>query len=161
MTQNLLPEIFDRPLRSFPNLWKNWNPWLSEEDFFPREFSTSSVRIYEENNQLHVEMPLPGLDLKDIEVSLNKGILLVRGAGEEKEEDKKRKYYRSSKRNYSYSLALPAQIDEKQEPQAVYTDGILNITLQLAKQAETKKITVKSGKNMVKSDKNMVKSGKK
>lgn len=148
MTQNLLPEIFDRPLRSFPNPWQNWNPWqnLLDENFLPRELSTNGVRIYEDNNQLHVEVPLPGLDLKDIEVSLNKGILLVRGAGEEKEEDKKRKYYRSSKRSYSYSLALPAQIDEKQEPQAVYTDGILNISLKLAKQGETKKITVKSGK---------------
>lgn len=145
MTLNLLPEIFDRPIRSFPSLWQN----LLNEDFFPREFSTDGgVRIYEENNQLHVEVPLPGLDLKDIEVSLNKGILLVRGAGEEKEEDKKRKYYRSSKRSYSYSLALPTQIDEKQEPQAVYNDGILNISLQLAKQGETKKITVKAGKKM-------------
>lgn len=149
MTQNLLPEIFDRPFRSFPSPWQNlfMNPWqdFSDEDFFPREFAASGVRIYEDNNQLHVEVPLPGLDLKDIEVSLNKGILLVKGAGEEKEEDKKRKYYRSSKRRYSYSLALPTQIDEKQEPQAVYTDGILNISLQLAKQGETKKIAVKAG----------------
>lgn len=88
-------------------------------------------------------MPLPGLNLKDFEVSLNKGVLLVKGAAEE--EDKKRKYYRSSKRSYSYSLALPSQIDEKQEPQAVYSDGILNTSLQLTKQGETKKITVKSG----------------
>lgn len=148
MTLNLLPEIFDRPLRSFPSPWQNWNPWqnLLDEDFFSREFSTNSVRIYEDNNQLHVEVPLPGLDLKDIEVSLNKGILLVRGAAEEKEGDKKRKYYRSSKRSYSYSLALPTQTDEKQEPQAVYADGILNVSLQLAKQGETKKITVKPGK---------------
>lgn len=142
MTLNLLPEIFDRPLRSFPSLWQN----LLEEDFLPRELSTNGVRIYEDNNQLHVEVPLPGLNLKDIEVSLNKGVLLVKGAAEEEEKDKKRKYYRSSKRSYSYSLALPTQIDEKQEPQAVYSDGILNISLQLAKQGETKKITVKPGK---------------
>lgn len=142
MTLNLLPEIFDRPLKSFPSLWQN----LLGEDFLPREHATNGVRIYEDNNQLHVEIPLPGLDLKDIEVSLNKGVLLVKGEAEEKEEDKKRKYYRSSKRSYSYSLSLPTQIDEKQDPQAVYVDGILNISLQLAKQGETKKITVKPGK---------------
>lgn len=147
MTQNLLPEIFNRPFRSFSSPWQNWNLWQSllDEDFFSREFSTNGVRIYEDNNQLHVEVPLPGLDLTDIEVNLNKGILLVRGSGEEKEEDKKRKYYHSSKRSYSYSLALPTQIDEKQEPQAVYVDGILKISLQLAKQGETKKITVTAG----------------
>lgn len=142
MTLNLLPEIFDRPLRSFPSLWQN----LLDEDFFPRELSTNGVRIYEDNNKLHVEVPLPGLNLKDIDVSLNQGVLLVKGAAEEKEEDKKRKYYRTSKRRYSYSLALPTQIDEKQEPQAVYTDGVLNVSLQLSKQGETKKIAVQPGK---------------
>lgn len=150
MTQNLLPEIFDRPFRSFPSPWQNlfMSPWqnIVDEDFFSRELTANGIRIYEDNNQLHVEVPLPGLNLKDIEVSLSKGVLLVKGASEEEEEGKNRKYYRSSKRRYSYSLSLPTQIDEKQEPQAVYTDGILNISLQLAKQGETKKITVKSGK---------------
>lgn len=150
MTQNLLPDSLDRSLRSFPNPWQNMfmSPWqnLFDENFLPGDFSANGVRIYEDNNQLHVEVPLPGLNFKDIEVSLNKGVLLVKGGAEEEEEDKKRKYYRSSKRKYSYSLALPAQIDDKQEPQAVYTDGILNISLKIAKQGETKKITVKSGK---------------
>jgi HSP20 family protein len=149
MTRNLLPELLDRPLRQFPNLWSSFFP-ISIENFFdegllPQDFSTRGARIYEENNQLHIEVPLPGLTLKDIEVSLNKGILLVKGESAEEEQDKKRKYYRSSKRSYSYSLALPTQIDEKQEPQAVYADGILNISLKLAKQGETKKITVKAG----------------
>lgn len=148
MTQNLLPEIFDRPFRQSPSPWKNlfMNPWQNLEDFLPQEFSSQGVRIYEEGNQLHVEVPLPGLNLNDIEVSLNKGVLLVKGAAAEEEKDKKRRYYRSSKRSYSYSLALPTQIDEKQEPQAIYADGVLNISLQLAKQGETKKITIKSGK---------------
>lgn len=149
MQRNLLPEVFGKPFRSFPSPWQNWltNPWqnLFEGDF-PQEFSGDGVRIYEDNDQLHVEVPLPGLNLKDIEVSLNNGVLLVKGEAEEKDEDKKRKYYRSSKRNYLYSVTLPKQIDENQEPQAIYTDGVLNIGLQLSKQGETKKITVKSGK---------------
>lgn len=151
MARNFLPEIPERQFRQFPNLWSNFFP-ISMENFFdeglvPQDFSASGARIYEENNQLHVEVPLPGLSLKDIEVSLSKGVLLVKGGSTEEEQDKKRKYYRSSKRNYSFSVVLPAQIDEKQEPQAVYADGILNISLQLAKQDETRKITVKAGNN--------------
>lgn len=151
MTRNLLPEVMDklldRPLRQFPNLWSSLFPISNffDEGLLPQDFSSGGARIYEENNQLHVELPLPGLTLKDIEVSLNKGILLVKGESAEEHQDKKRKYYRSSKRNYSFSLVLPTQIDEKQEPQAVYVDGILNISLQLAKQDEAKKITVKAG----------------
>lgn len=148
MTLNLLPELFDRPTRQFPSLLSNLllNPWANfDENLLSQGLGSSGIRIYEENNHLHIEMPLPGLNLKDIEVSLNKGILLVKGESQEEENDTKRKVYRSSKRNYSYSLALPTQIDEKQEPQAVYTDGILNVSLQLANQKETKKITVKAG----------------
>lgn len=143
MSSNFSPDLLDRPLRQFPTLWSNF----FDENLFPAidDFSTKGARIYEEDNHLHVEVPLPGLNSSDIEVSLSRGILRVKGEFKEEEKDKKRKFYRSSRRNYSYSLSLPTQIDEKQEPQAVYVDGILNISLQLAKQEETKKISVKSG----------------
>ncbi len=148
MTLNL-PDFLNRPLRQFPSLWSNFPSSMLQnildEDLFPQDSLNRSARIYEENNQLHVEVPLPGLKLDDIEVSLNQGVLMVKGESKEEEKDKNRKYYRSSKRNYSYSVALPTQIDEKQEPQAIYKDGVLNISLQMIKQSETKKITVKDG----------------
>lgn len=140
----LFPErILDLPLSRFPGLWQNF----LNADLLPmaEEFPANGTRIYEENNQLFVEVPLPGLNTNDIEVSLNKGVLHVNGESKEEEEDKQKKYYRSSSRKYSYSFVLPTQTDDKQEPQAVYTDGILKISLQLAKQAETKKISVKAG----------------
>lgn len=143
-TQNILESIFDRPVAGhFPSLWSNFfdvNPFQISEDV-----STRGIRIYEEKNQLHVEVPLPGLTLSDIEVTLNKGVLWVKGESKQEEQDKKRRYYRSSQRSYSYSIVLPTQIEEKQEPHAVYVDGVLNIELQLAKHAETKKISVKAG----------------
>lgn len=163
MARSFLPEIFDRPLRQFPNLWSNFFPStvdnILEDDLFTQNFGSRGARIYEENNQLHVEMPLPGLDSKDIEVSLNKGILMVKGESAEEEEDKQRKYYRSSKRSYSFSIVLPTQIDEKQEPQALYENGILNVTLQLAKQGETKKITVKTGNGRIAHESNKKPNG--
>lgn len=148
MTLNL-PDLLNRPLRQFPSLWSNFPSSILQnifdEDLFPQDILNRSARIYEENNQLHVEVPLPGLKLDDIEVSLNQGILMVRGESKEEEKAKNRKYYRSSKRNYSYTVTLPTQIDEKQEPQAIYKDGVLNISLQMFKQNETKKITIKDG----------------
>lgn len=149
MTLSLLPDLLDRPLRQFPNLWSSVPSGVLQnffdEDFFPQDILNKTARIYEENNQLHVEVPLPGLKPSEIEVSFNKGVLIVKGESKEEEEDKKRKYYRSSKRSYSYTVALPTQIDEKQEPQAVYADGILNVSLQIVGKSETKKISVKAG----------------
>lgn len=148
MARNL-PEILNKPLRQFPRLWSSFFPSsmedLFDEDLLAQDFSNKAARIYEENNQLHVEVPLPGLNLNEIDVSLDKGILLVKGESTEEEKDKKRKYYRSSKRSYSFSLVLPTQIDDTKEPQAVYENGILNISLQLAKKEDTKKIIVKAG----------------
>lgn len=142
MTDELLPaRILNRSLRLWPSFF--------EEDFLPstEDFSTKGARIFEENNELHVEVPLPGLGLKDIEVSLNKGVLWVKGEAQEEEKDKKRKFYRSSKRSYSYSLTLPTQIEEKQEPEAIYEDGVLKLVFRLAMEGENKKIKVKAGNN--------------
>ena len=149
MTMNLLPEKFEAANKRFQNLFPNFflSPWANffDENLISQELTGKGVQIYEQDNQLHVEVPLPGLDLKDMEVSLNRGNLLIKGDAKEEEKDKKKKFYRFSEKKYSYSLALPVQIDEKQEPQALYTDGILNISLHLAKKDDTKKISIKAG----------------
>lgn len=135
----------------FPSPWANlflggW-PEFFDENLMSgmSDMQTQGVRIYEEKNELHVEAPLPGLNSKDIEVSINKGVLWIKGQLKEEEKDKEKKFYRSSKRNYAYSIVLPTQTDQKQEPQAVYSDGILKVSLKLEKREEPKKITVKAG----------------
>lgn len=115
-----------------------------DESNFPQEFSTKGVQIYEQDGNLNVEVPLPGLTTDEIEVSLNKGVLIVKGESKVEEKDDKKKYYRSSEKKYSYTLPLPTQIDEAKEPDASYVDGILKVTLHLAKKGETKKIAIKS-----------------
>lgn len=130
------------PFSWWPNFSSNlWPSFFSEESSALR-----GTRIFEENNQLHVEVPIPGINLDNIDVSLNKGFLWIKGESKEEQKDKNRKFYSYSKRDYSYSLALPTQIDESQTPQALYEDGILKVSLQLAKQTQAKKITVKPGK---------------
>jgi HSP20 family protein len=122
----------------------NPTPNIFSEHLLTNLSQLGEARIYEEKDQLHVELPVPGLTLKDIDVTMKNGVLIVKGEAKEEEKDKKRKYYRSSSRSYSYSLSLPTQIDEKQEPHASYEHGILNISMKLAKASETKKITVKA-----------------
>lgn len=159
MNRNLLPDlILDRPLRRFPSLLSNLasTPWsnfpfgllsnISEEELFPQDLVMRGARIYEENNHLHVEVPAPGLKFSDIDVSFNRGVLFIKGESQEEEHDKKKNAYFFSERNISGSIRLPVQIDEKQELQANYVDGILHIVLPLAKKDDMKKITVKGSK---------------
>lgn len=145
MSSNV-PDFFGRS--NFPSLLPNFlNPWFDESQLRQQFPTSGGIWVYEEGNELHVEMPLPGLNAKDIDVNLRQGVLLVKGESSEETQDKNRKYYQSSRRSYSYSLALPIQIDENQELKANYNDGILSIALQKAKSGETKKITVKAGGN--------------
>jgi HSP20 family protein len=146
-SRSLLPEIFDRPLKNFPNLIHQLftNPLTSfiGDDL---QMGTKGVRVYEENNHLHVEAPMPGLESKDIDVKINNGILFINGECKREENNKNKKFYSSSVRKYSYSIALPDQIDETKEREACYTDGILNISFPISKKEKAKKITVKATK---------------
>ncbi len=135
MSRNNSEPFFSR----FHRAWDLLPNWENDE-----EGENRGIRIYEENNQLHVEAPMPGLHADDIEISMNRGTLWIKG--EAKEEEKKKKMYRTSTRKYSYSIVLPSQTDEKQEPQATYEDGIVIVSLQLAKASETKKIHIKNKK---------------
>ena len=148
MARSLLPELLERPFAQFPGFanFPNFPSALFNSELFsPSSCQLQGSRIYEEKNQLFVEVPLPGLCLQDIEVTLNKGVLFVRGQACEESQDKNRRVYLAAQRDYSYSVVLPTQIDERQAPQATYADGILTVVLNLAKPAETTKITVKAG----------------
>lgn len=105
----------------------------------------SPITLKETKKEIIIQAPLPGLNPKEIEITLERGILQIKGEQEETEEDKDAKYYRKAKRSYWYQLALPGQIEESQEPKTSYKNGILELTFQKAKQSIAKKITLKAG----------------
>lgn len=146
MPFNFFPARYEKSHRDLLSpFWPFSFPEFFDESSLPQEFSSmKGVQIYEKEGNLNVEIPLPGLKTDEIEVSLNKGVLIVKGESKEEEKDEKKKYYRSSEKKYSYTLPLPAQIDESTEPQASYTDGMLSVSLRLAKKGETQKIPVKN-----------------
>ena len=104
--------------------------------------ASQGLSIYETDNEIFVEAALPGLDEKDIEVTFERGTLMVRGKKEETEEDKKRRYFHKANRSFVYRLAVPGNIDETQEPKAEFKDGIAKVIFQKKKKAEPKRIPV-------------------
>lgn len=145
MSYSLIPKrlsnrLLNSPLARFPNLWDDF-----AEEFKELASDQYDIDIYEdENNALHIDVPMPGLKAENIEVNLNRGILWIKGEQKEEERDKSKKFYRKSRRTYSFQIPVPVQTDEKQEPKAEYKEGIVKISLQKAKQEESKRITVKS-----------------
>jgi HSP20 family protein len=105
------------------------------------------VNVTENDNALLVTAELPGIDEKDIDVSLDNGLLTIRGEKKQEKEEKDKNFYRSE-RSYGMfqrSLALPVEVDEN-KIDAEYKKGVLKLTLPKTKEAISKvrKIPVKT-----------------
>lgn len=105
----------------------------------------TGLSVAEDSRYVYVEAALPGLQGKDIDVSIEQGVLWIRGERKEEEEDKEKKYYHRASSSYSYRVALPGHIEANKEPKVTYKDGILKLTFTKATQSQAKKIAVKNG----------------
>ncbi len=105
-----------------------------------------SVDVVETNDQIKVSAELPGLDDRDIEVSLDRGVLTISGEKSEEHKEERENYYRAERTYGSFrrSIPLPAEVNED-EVEAVFQNGVLTITLPKAEVVEgRKRISVKA-----------------
>lgn len=103
----------------------------------------SGLQISEDDNHVTVEASLPGLTENEIDLTYEKGTLMVRGEKKETEEDKKKKFYRRSSRSFFYQMAVPENVDDSVEPKAEFKNGVAIISFQKKKKEQPKKITFK------------------
>lgn len=104
------------------------------------------LTISEKGDMVQVEADMPGMKPEDIELTLEQGVLWIRG--ERSFEEKEKKFYSKSSSSYSYRVAVPGQIDESKEPEASYEAGVLRVNLHKTKKSQAKRILVqKNGKN--------------
>jgi len=92
-------------------------------------FWNPAVDIRENDNELRIDVELPGINPDEVEVTAENGVLTVRGEkrGERKEEDKTR--YHVVERSYGSfmrSFQLPQGLDEDRI-EASFDNGILSV----------------------------------
>lgn len=102
------------------------------------------VDMYETAEAVVVEMPMPGVDPDKLEISIDNGVLSIRGTSERQTEVDDKNYYRKEVRTGSIfrQVALPARVQENQA-QAGFENGILKITLPKAEERKAIKVEVK------------------
>ena len=90
-----------------------------------------------------VELPLPGIDPKDVKIVIENDVLTVSGHTEEKNEVKREDYYRKETRSghFTRSVVLPMPV-KNADAQARYDKGILTIELPKDEQAKPKQIAI-------------------
>jgi HSP20 family protein len=103
--------------------------------------------VSENEKEYQLKVELPGLEEKDIELSLTDKVLTIKGEKKEEKEEKEKNYHFVERRygSFSRSLVVPDEVDlEKVE--AAYRKGVLAITLPKKPEAlkEPKKIEIKA-----------------
>lgn len=99
-----------------------------------------------DDKELVVEAHLPNFEEKDIDVSVDNGVLEIRAEKHEKEEDKAKKYVmRESSSSFYRRVRLPERA-EAGTIQAHMEDGVLKVTVPLKALPEPKRIQITAGK---------------
>jgi HSP20 family protein len=105
-----------------------------------------SIDVAETDKEIVIAAEMPGLERKDVEISLENDMLTIRGEKKvERENEDKDKSYHLIERNYGVFyrvLQLPPGIDPS-KVQATMANGVLKITIPKPPRSEAKKIEVK------------------
>ena len=127
----------------FENFWNRvgqfeW-PWGSDE---------AKSDMVETDKAIEVSIELPGMEMKDIEVTVNDDMLTVKGEKKIERQEEKKGYY-LSERSYGAiyrTIPLPPGVDGE-KAQASFKNGVLTIKLPQTPeaQARVKRIEVKNG----------------
>jgi HSP20 family protein len=100
------------------------------------------VDIYEDEHNIILKMEVPGIDEKDLDVSIQNNTLTVHGERKIEKEEKEENFRRVERQygSFTRSFTLPSSVDPGQVS-ARCDKGVLNISL--AKKAEAKPTQIK------------------
>jgi len=105
---------------------------------------TFPVDLSETEDQVTVKAVLPGIRPEDVEISVNEGILMVKGQVKHEEKTEGENYYRQEIRYGAFSRAIPLPTSVNDEQAAAeFKDGILTVTLPKAEEVRPKQIKIK------------------
>ena len=110
-------------------------------------FSAPAIDMSEDDKAYKISAELPGIDAKDVDISVSGDTLLLRGEKRQEKEEKDKNYHFSERAYGSFQRAfeLPASVD-RDKVAADFSQGVLTITLPKRAEAQkpTKKIEVRS-----------------
>ncbi|MGD9804319.1 MAG: Hsp20/alpha crystallin family protein [Hyphomicrobiaceae bacterium] len=89
-----------------------------------------SIDVRETETELVVEAELPGMDEKDISVTLNNGVLTLKGEKKSEREEKKDDYHLMERSYGSFQRSFEvADTIDADEVKAAFEKGVLKVTL--------------------------------
>ena len=93
-----------------------------------RALGLPNLEFGETDREIRITVELPGLDEKDVELSIAEGILTLRGEKKAEAQDSERGYSERSYGRFERRIALPRGV-EQDKASATFRNGVLTIAL--------------------------------
>lgn len=126
-----------------------WNPF-NELVRFERDINSLfnfghdyPMDIYEDDEKITIEVELPGIDMKEVSITIDDKMMVI--SGEKKVKKNNKKQYLKNERSegvFKRAIILPSKADAD-KIDAVYKDGILTINVPKISKKYIKKIEIK------------------
>jgi HSP20 family protein len=129
---NRLEGLFDR---FFDDAFFGFAPRAAVEAVMP-------VSLWHDEDHIYVEADLPGLTEQDVDVTVHKGVLYIRG---ERRPEQGRQYLYNNRAwaRFERAITLPDEVDAG-NVQAELTQGVLRLTLSKSPESKPRKIALKT-----------------
>jgi HSP20 family protein len=128
----------DRLFDEFTKPVRRWRTWpKSEGPEIP------SIDLYEREGDIVIRVELPGARREDIDITIAKDSLVIKGDIKRDEDVKEENYYISERTfgNFSRTIALPVEV-ESEKAQATMKDGLLEIVIPKREEAKPREIRI-------------------
>lgn len=140
-------DLWERDMnRMFDNFFRGFG--LSPFGELEREWAAFSpdVDIVDSDKEVKVSVELPGIDEKDINVSLTHDTLTISGEKQQETEDRGKNYHRMERSYGAFKRSIPLMCDvDEAKADATFKNGVLTITLPKVVEGQCRRtITIKA-----------------
>lgn len=106
-----------------------------------------AIDIHQRDGKLEITAELPGVKEEDIDITIDDGVLSLRGEKKSTHEDQESGYFERSYGSFERRVTLPSDVDED-NCSADFRDGVLTVTLPRSEEkARGRKIPLGQGKS--------------
>jgi HSP20 family protein len=139
-----MERAFDRFFgRNWPSLWHRNDVTLFDNMFEFEGLRLPSLDVIDRDADIVVRAEIPGIDKKDLNISLTDNLLCIKGQSSSEKKEEKGDYHRHeiSSSSFARSVTLPSAVNSAKTI-ANLKDGILEITLPKVESSKRKNIAV-------------------
>ena len=104
--------------------------------------------VIREENEVVIRASVPGLDPKEIEVSVDEGVLTIAGSTAQSDAAESSGYVLRERRTgkFARSVRLPDYVDAE-KAESTYEHGVISVTLPKSEAARSKRLEIKISEN--------------